>query len=91
MNTKIVIIALLQLTLVCTPLVWQAAALDKDEDPAGQLWDISRELFYDCLKQRSSLQVQNPRIMPSHDLMLNSAALQQADLLRELLASETID
>ncbi|MHB8058614.1 MAG: hypothetical protein ACYDHC_12055 [Desulfuromonadaceae bacterium] len=90
MNSKIVIIALLQLTLVCTPLVWQAAALDKDEDP-DQLWDISRELFYDCLKQRSSLQVQNPRIMPSHDLMLNSAALQQADLLRELLASETTD
>ena len=89
MNSNIVIIALLQIALVCTPLVWQAAALDQYEDP-DQLWDISRELFQDCLKQRNSLQAKNHRMMPPLDLVLNSAKLQQGDLLRELLATEVV-
>lgn len=89
MNSNIVIIALLQFTLLCTPLVWQAAAQDQDEDP-DQLWDISRELFQDCLKQRNSLQVKNHRMMPPLDLIRNGAILQQGDLLQELLAPEVV-
>lgn len=89
MNSTLVIIALLQFMLVCTPLAGQAAALDQDEDP-DQLWDISSELFQDCLKQRESLQVKSHRMALSQDRIRVCAKLQQGDLLQELLTSEVI-
>jgi hypothetical protein len=89
MNSNIAIIALLHIMLVCTPMVGQAAALDQDEDP-DQLWDISRELFQDCLKQRESLQVKNHRIVLPRDQVRIHAKLQQGDLLQELLTPEVI-
>ena len=89
MNSKLVIVALLQLMLVCTPLVGQAAALGQDEDP-DQLLDISRELFQECLKQRDLLRVKSHRIVLPQDRVRIHAKLQQGDLLQELLTPEVI-
>lgn len=75
--------------LVCTPLIGQAATLGQGEDP-DQLWDISRELFQECLKQRNSLQVKNHRGTLPLDGMRIHAKLQQGDLLQELLTSDII-
>jgi len=86
MNSNLIIIALLQFTLFCTPLVWQAAALDLEESP-DQQW-ICRELCPSSIKQKDSLPVKNQRMEPPQDRMLNSTKLQQGDLLQELLAPE---
>jgi len=89
MNSTLVIIVLLQVMLVCTPLVGQAAALDQDEDP-DQLWDINRELFQECLKQRDSLRVKSHRIVLPRGRVRIHAKLLQGDLLQELLTPEVI-
>ncbi|MDD2271566.1 MAG: hypothetical protein PHP95_07510 [Desulfuromonadaceae bacterium] len=88
MNSNIVIIALLQFTLLCTPLVLQAAALDQDEDP-DQRW-VCKELCRVSNKQKNSLQVKSQRMIPPLDLIQNSAQLQQGELLQELLAPEVV-
>lgn len=86
MNSNIVIIALLQFTLVCTPLVCQVAAMDQEESP-DQQW-ICRELCPASIKQNDSLQVKKHRMTPPQDLIQNSAQLKQGDLLQELIAPE---
>jgi hypothetical protein len=88
MNSSIVIIALLQFTLLCTPLVLQAAALEQGED-SDQQW-VCNELCRVSNEQESPLQVKNQRVIPPQDLTQNSAQLQQGELLRELLVPEVV-
>jgi hypothetical protein len=89
MNSKIVIVVLVQFMLACATLDGQAAALDQDKDP-NQLWNINRELFQDCLNQRDSLRVKGNRVALPRDRERIHAKLQQGDLLRELLTPEVI-
>lgn len=88
MNSKIVIIALLQFSLLCTPLVLQSAALDLEGSP-DQRW-ICRELCPAIIEQNNPLPVKNHRMLPPQDLIQNNAKRQQGDLLQELLVAEVI-
>lgn len=93
MNSKIIIFALLQFMLVCTPLVGQSAALDQDND-AEQLSDIDRELYQDYLKSRDPLILRNYGIAAARERGRGRgrirAILRQDDLLQELLTPEAI-
>ncbi|MDD2581686.1 MAG: hypothetical protein PHR66_06815 [Desulfuromonadaceae bacterium] len=89
MNSKIIIVALQQFMLVCTPLVGQAAALEQFND-AEQLSGIDRELYQDCLKRRDPLRLRNYGIAVARDRVQIRAILRQDDLLQELLTPEAI-
>lgn len=89
MNSNIVIIVLVQLMMVCTPLTGQAAALDRDTDQE-QLWNIDRELFQDCLRQRDSLRMKHHRMVLPRARVRMHAMFQQGDLLQELLTPEVL-
>jgi hypothetical protein len=89
MNSNIVMVALVQFMLACTPMVGQAGALDRENDPE-QLWNIDRELFRDCLKQRDLLRVKHHRmVLPGAHVRMH-AKFHQGDLLQELLTPEVI-
>lgn len=89
MNSNMVIAALVQLLIVCTPLAGRAAVLVRDTGP-DQLRSIDRELYQDCLKRRDLVRGKNHRITVPHSRVWNHPRLQQVDLLRELLDSEGV-
>jgi hypothetical protein len=78
MNNIIAIAIIMQLTLLCAPLINQAAAQDRDLD-VGQLFDINRELFLDCLKYLEKSRVKHSR--QSHTFSKHK----QNELLQELI------
>jgi hypothetical protein len=82
MNSKMVIVIVVQFILACEPLNRQAAAQDRDQDPE-QLWNIGWELSQDCLNHRDSLRVKDKRQHRHRGRLLSIH--RQSDLLRELL------
>jgi hypothetical protein len=84
MNNKLVIVLVVQFMLVCAPLSWQAAALERDQDSVQQC-SLSRKPSEECPDLRDTSRVKDNRqallrhqkrvrIMPS-----------QSDLLQQLL------
>jgi len=82
MNSRMVIVVVVQFILACTPMNRQAAAQDRDQDPE-QLWSIGWELSQDCLYHRDSLRVKDKRQHRHRGRLLSMH--RQNDLLRELL------
>lgn len=87
MNRNIVIVVLVQLILACTPLAGHS--LDQDKGP-DQLWNIDRELFQDCLRQRESIRAKNHRMVLPRSRVRVHDGLRKNELLQELLAPEVV-
>jgi len=84
MNSKTVIVVVMQLMLACAPLNSQAAALDRDMDPE-ELRNINLELTQDYLNHRDMFRVKNNRQALLRERGRIFTKSQQSDLIRELL------
>jgi hypothetical protein len=89
MNSKLVIVLVVQFMLGCAPLNRQAAALERDQESVQQC-NINQELSQDCLNPRDASRVKDNRLaLLLHRGRIRSMPL-QSDLLQELLTSEDI-
>jgi hypothetical protein len=89
MNSKIVIVLVVQFTLVCAPPSRQAAALERDQDSVQQC-SLNRKPSEECLNHQDISRVkENRQVLLRHQGRIRSMP-SQSDLLQDLLTGEVI-
>jgi hypothetical protein len=89
MNSKPVIVLVVQFMLGCAPLSRLAAALERDQDPVQQC-SLNRKLSQDCLNHRDTSQVKDNRQTLLRQQGRIRSMPSQSDLLQELLPPSDI-